>query len=433
MFKHITTQLQLLQEKPPLKSWWLLLLLCLLFIPHLYHSYYFMLGNQPHDLHLRILGSRLMEAGKNPYTYYWQKGDSIFWYDPNQSIYSSVNGVTSTPFFLWLQLQFAQLNYCSIKTIWWVVEEFFMLATIVLAAFIPTNKLRQLLLLLFAAIFFLYSRNWWLHILNGQLYVVYAFVFMLSIFLLVKLKRNISFIFYPVFCLVRPFFVLSILPFFSLQKKQLVQVIIGGCIAVVLLLASNTKNNWFNYANAMKVYATESTGGYDSVLRNKEARLGNFASEDCLIKEKKGDFLHAGCLYSVQSYLSKMGIQCNNTNAFSLALLLIVALILWLEYQQKIAISIEQKIVLSILLYMLAELLAPASRNAYNMIQWLPIVTVLIAYGSRFMIGLLLLGLCLNHSTPFDLKYVKELGECLMFIAAGLFVIHPNLIYKYKN
>ncbi len=426
MFSFIHKQIELQNKKPPLNNWWLLLLLLLVFAPHLYLSYQLMINNQTHDLHLRILGSRLMEAGKDPYTYYWQVGDTISWYDPNQSIYSNVNGVTTTPFFLWLQAPLLRLNYCQIRIVWWCIEEFLLLATMLLAVLMPTARTRQWLVLLVAVSFFLYSRNWWMHIYNGQMYVLYAFVFMLGNYILAKRQQYISWWLYPIVCLVRPFFVLPLLPFVRFKWKKLLALGMGGLLALILLLLSGHQKNWGQYKDALNVYATENTGGYDTVLRNKTARLGNFPAEDCLKKEKKPDFLHAGCMYSMQSYLVKLGIKCNNTNTFSLALFIVVALLLLAVYKFKLAVEMEQQMVLAMLLYFLGELFAPAARNPYNMVQWLPVVAILIHAANKFIIGLLLIGLCLNHSLPFNFTYEKELGELLMFVAAWLFVLLPK-------
>jgi|GEM_PF-1168204 len=426
MFDKINSQIDLFNKKPPIKIWWLLLLLVVVFIPHLYCTYGLMVNNQTHDLHLRILGTRLMEAGKNPYTYYWQVGDNMLWYDPNQSIYSSVNGVTTTPFFLWLQKPLLQLSYCQIRIVWWCIEAFFLFATVLLAVMVPTTRVKQLLVLLVTSIFFLFSRNWMMHVYNGQMYMLYAFVFMLSSYLLIKQQKNISLWLYPVLCLVRPFFVLSLLPFINLKRKTVWALALGGSIALALFFVAGHQRNWGQYKDAVKVYATEAVGGYDSVLRNKTARQGNFPTEDCLIKEKKADFLHAGCLYSLQSYLVKVGIKSSDINVFSIALLIAIAIIMLVVYQFKLGGSLEQKIVLSILLYFLAELFAPASRNPYNMVQWLPVVALLLTYANRLVVALLVIGLCLNHSFPIDFKYNKELGELLMFAAAWLFVLQPR-------
>jgi hypothetical protein len=422
----------ILNKKPPIKHWWLLLLAITVFIPHLYYSYYLMLDNQTHDLHMRIIGSRLMEAGKNPYSYYWQPGDSIFLYDSNQSVLSDANGVTSTPFVLWLQKPLLQLGYCNIRLVWWMVQELLLFLTMWLALCIPSNRKKQLLTLIVTCIFFLYSPIAWLNIVTGQLYTFYAFVFMLSSYLLLNQKRNMAGFLYPIISLVRPFFIVSLIPLLDFSKKKIIAVVAGCAIALLLFFIPN-KTTWLQYNDAMKVYATENTNGFTE-LRNKEGNLGNYPAEDCVKREKKTDGSKTGCLYSIQSYLYKVGITCNDTKVFSIALLIVVLGIMFMINKLQLARMEEQKMVLSIMLYFLCELFAPAVRNPYNLIQWFAVAVLLLNYANTKIILLFIIGLCLNHNLPINFKYGKELGEMLMLAASWWFVLKPkDSISRYRN
>lgn len=429
---NILDQIKLLDKKPPIKKWWLLLLVVIVFIPHLYHSYYLMVDNQSHDLHMRIIGSRLMEAGKNPYSYYWQLGDSISWYDPNQSVLSDANGVTSTPFLLWLQRPLLKLDYCHIRLVWWMVQELLLFLTMWMALMIPTNRKKQLMTFLVTSIFFLYSPVAWLNIVTGQLYTVYAFVFMLSSYVLLKHKKNMAVWCYPIASLVRPFFIVSLIPLIDFSKRKLLAFVTGGLIALLLFLAQG-KSTWLQYNAAMKVYATENTNGFTE-LRNKEGYFGNYPAEGCVKRERKTDESRTGCLYSIQSYLYKMGITCNDTRAYGIALLVMVIGIMLVKNRFQLARTEEQKMALPIMLYFLCELFAPAVRNPYNLIQWLAVAVLLLNHANGKIVMLFIIGLCLNHNLPISFKYGKELGELLMMAAAWLFVLKPmGSASRYKN
>jgi hypothetical protein len=384
-------------------------------------------ANQTHDLHLRIIGSRLMQADVNPYTYYWHKGDSYLWYDPNQSIYSSVNGVTSTPFFLWLQQPLSSLSYCNIRLIWWCIEELLLLCTILLSIQLVQTFTRQLLLLGVIAAFFLFSRNWWLHVLNGQMYVLYAFAFAVTVWMSIHKKKHINTWLLPLLMLIRPMLLFTWLSNISFQKKKLALLLIGLMVSGVMFITSGTLKFWKQYNAAIKVYATEAVGGYDDTLRNAEARNGQFTTEMCLIRDKKPDFLHAGCLYSVQSYLTKLfGLQTSNTKVFA-AMLVVVALLLFIVTKRlNPSMQVEQGLALGILLYFVAELMAPASRNPYVLVQWVPVVALLFAKGNKPIVILCIIGLWLNHSWLLSFKYEKEIGEIFLLLATMWFIVQPQ-------
>jgi hypothetical protein len=430
--KTIYQQIKLIAQKPPIKNWWLLLVVAIAFIPQLYHSYYLMINEQANDLHMRIIGSRLLEADKNPYSYYWHPGDNIFWYDPYQSISSDANGVTSTPFMLWLQKPLLQLGYCNIKLLWWMVQELLLLLTMWLALCIPSSRKKQVLTFLVTGIFFLYGPIAWINIATGQVYTFYTFVFMLSSYLLLKQKRNITGFLYPIVSLTRPFFIVALIPLTGFSKKKILALVAGGSIALVLFFIPN-KNTWLQYNDAMKVYTTENTTGFTQ-LRNKEGKFGNYPVEDCVKSRKEVKPSTTGCLFSIQSYLYKVGITCNDTRVYIIALLAIVLGMMLVIHKLQWAKAEEQKLMLSILLYFLCELFAPAVRNPYNLMQWFAVAVVLLNYANTPIILLFMLGLCLNHNLPIHFKYGKELGEMMMLAAAWLFVLRPmGSTARYRN
>lgn len=202
----------MLKEKPPLKSIYLFFIIIIIFIPQVLITYNIATESVMTDLHARIIGSRLLEAQRSPYFFCWQAADNANLFNPNNSLPDNLTGVTTTPFFLWLLQPLAKMNYCNIKCAWWIVEEIFMFATVVLTCLVPNKLGKQLLTIVISAIFFCYSRNWWQHIYSGQYYIVFAFVFALTIWLNKKNKEYTLLIF-AVITLIRPFFALATLPY----------------------------------------------------------------------------------------------------------------------------------------------------------------------------------------------------------------------------
>lgn len=370
------------------------------------------------DLHIRILGSRLLAFNENPYTYFWHPNDSYLLYNPSLAEYANVNGVTSTPFVLWLQKALASLNYCTIKIIWWCIEEVLLLATIVINFLMIKNN-RKFILLLLISVFFLYSRNWWLHINNGQLYVVYAFIFSLSAYFLFIKKTLLPIWSFLLAVLIRPFFAITVLPFLSFNLKVITHFFAALILGVVLFFISTNIQTAKQYNAAMKIYATEKTNGFDSVAKNKDFLHGNYTTESCVDKNviSNESITFAGCLFSLQHYLVKLKYFNSNTSFYALVLLFIVAISFLITKKLNYTNSDEGKILFSFLLYLLCELITPASRNPYSLVQYLSCIAIVLNALNYKFILLLIIGFSLNHDFPYRFSYQRELGEIFILIS----------------
>lgn len=377
------------------------------------------------DLILRITGSRFLSIGKDPYMSLWLPGDAVTLYNPNLSLHSTANGVTSTPFFLWLQKNFAQLPYCTITKIWWLFQEVCFFISFLLCWQLATKRLQQILIIVVTTAFFMFSYNWWLNIYNGQMYVIYLLAFSVTTFFAVKYKKfDVPILLYPFIILIRPFFVFSLLPFIQFKKRALLKIFVAGSLATIVLVVSTSFIEWQQYFAAMKVYAGEAINSNDwHVERTNEYYFHQtLPIEACTINTGKINIPYSGgCLYSVQHYLAKMGIKCSNSLIFSSALLLVVGILYYFFIQQKIFNNTIKSVSFAVLLYFLAELFTPASRNPYGMIQWMPVLVLILLSKYHKLTAIIIIGLLLNHNL-ITLKYTKELGELLLLIVLACFV-----------
>ncbi len=418
MLQEIQQYIYLQHQKPPIKAGWLLLLLILLFIPHLYISFEWMMASQNPDLHIRIIGSRLLSTSHNPYAYYWHPGDAVELYNPNLALYSNANGVTTTPFFLWLQQPLANLSYCSIKKIWWMIEELLLALTIWFNIKLCIQRNKQLLVLLVITVFFLYSRNWWLHIYNGQFYVIFAFIFSLTHFCFIRYKNNVALWLYPFAALVRPFMVLALIPFISFTKRKILVLLLAASAAFFLFTVSTQLSTVKQYNDAMKIYATEETGGYTATAINLNYISHPYPTEPCVQKDIFQDSkLGAGCLFSVQHYLVRIGLPSHNTLLFA-SMLVIAMLFFWGIFKKVNPQPLpEQVVVFSFLLYLLCEFFTPASRNPYSLVQYLACVALVMNMINNKWLVILIIGFALNHDFPFRFIYQREIGELLILMS----------------
>ena len=190
---------------------------------------------------------------------------------------------------------------------------------------------------------------------------------------------------------------------------------------------------WQQYFKAVDIYATESTKGEQWHVErvNPQYFTTTITTEACTQIYGKTSFsIAAGCLYSIQHYLVKMGIKISNSKLFVLGLLSAIIFCFLLAFKRKVFNNSMQAIAFSFLLYILCELFTPASRNPYGMMQWLPFVCLAFIGNNKIIWWLMLAGLLLNHAVP-PLPYGRELGELLMLISLLFFVF--DIRYSTSN
>src|SRR5580692_10572241 len=85
------------------------------------------------DLRNRIVGARLVEDGRDPYTYKWKTGDGIRYYDPKNFDDHHTSVITVSPFFLHLLSPVAGMPFSGISR-WWLVLEYLALVVMVTIA-----------------------------------------------------------------------------------------------------------------------------------------------------------------------------------------------------------------------------------------------------------------------------------------------------------
>ncbi len=401
----------------------LFIVILLVFIPQIFITHNIIQSSIMTDLHSRIIGSRLMNVGRSPYFFQWQYSDGVRFYNPNASLPYKLNGVTATPFYLWIQRPLSIFNYCDIKYYWWIIEEMLLFATVFFAARFPSTLFRQVIVLLIATIFFIYSRNWWLHVYAGQYYVLFACAFSVSAWLISR-KPKSPIIIFAIMGLIRPFFFLSIIPWvFKNWMKKAEALFIGGITCLVLILLSGSYRLISDYTNAMSLYATQVFGWPETVLSNTVT-----ATETCVQRVTEFNHFDAGGLFSLQHYLNLVGVRISDSVIYFLILSIFLACLIFISGFKKIGNDYYKIFITAFLIYLFAELFTPAVRNPYNIIQYLGIIGIVVERANWKALLLLIIGLALNHDFPFRFSYQREIGEAVMLIA-----IWGTLLSKSKS
>ncbi len=379
------------------------------------------------DLHIRIIGSRWMDIGHSAYFSQWKEGYSYRLYNPNLFMTNGVNGVTVTPSILWLQLPLSKLGFCTIKTFWWYAMEIMLFATLFLTCKIPSTFLKQAATVLTATLFFLYSRNWWLHLYNGQLYIAFAMIFSVSAYMVMRRKKRFfTLISFTISAVLRPFFFIALLPWFvNFNRKRRVTFFASFMITIGLMAVSAPLKGWIDYKKAMTEYSKDITGTNTKAI-TPDSRHHNAPVEECIEVTSTFHQFNGGNLLSVQHYLNKASIKIDNSLVYAGLLLLVVFALLMIARPYLIFPANENLLLLSFLFYILAEVFTPALRNPYNMVQYLGILGVFINKANVKTASLMLVGLCLNHDLPFRFDYQREMGELLMLVAIYLTIFTRN-------
>jgi hypothetical protein len=409
-----------LEEKPAIKAKWLFLLLLIAFVPQLLYSWKIVHNSIMTDFYSRFLSTGLLLQNKSPYF-------SNDFYTESNNLFKPVNGVTATPFALWLQIPLAKMGYCDAKITWWIIEEILLFATTFFTCLSPKKFIKQIITILVALTFFCYSRNWWIHVSSGQYYIVFGFIFSITTYYYKKISL-LPLLLFPLSTLLRPFFVLATIPFLLRNFRSKVKWLVTGfAFALITLLISGTYKLMPEYNNAMKVYSSEITGWANE--NTKKSIIGNSVNDICTGQHVSFKNFNAASLFSLQHYLKLVGISLTSPLIFTSLLFLFLCVVL-IPLRKQILSGDENIIIASFLIYMFAELFTPANRHPYNVIQYLGIVGLSFDKANYKIIALMAIGLALNHSFPITFKYQRELGEGIFLVGIYLTLFNKKIVSK---
>ncbi len=127
------------------------------------------------DLRSRITGGRLLAAGIDPYSYFWQAGDPESFLDPEAYLapHRPANRITVSPPVLIFCLPIASFSWTTVRWCWLVVQWCLLAAAVVLLV-LATPRERRRLVLVVLLVGFVSGESWRFHVERGQAYVIYA-------------------------------------------------------------------------------------------------------------------------------------------------------------------------------------------------------------------------------------------------------------------
>jgi hypothetical protein len=363
------------------------------------------------DLRERIVGARMIPLHKSPYLDRWSPGQSERLIDPNLKRQDSLNGVTVAPGSLYILYLFSGLSYFSIRILW-MFFQYACLAYIFLYFFFNTDDSRKFLVLVISSVFFFSSSFWFLHIERGQMYIFYAFLFTLAYQFCSKQKKLGFFLTgftmaLAIYC--RPNFVVLTSLFLFIQNRWL----LFGFISCSFLLLTDVYyhlNWWREYTYAMSVFTgfTERTITYPTIYKFPLVIEGMNN-----LTRYKTDF-NCGGIRPIDHWVERF---IHPASYLYLVTYTFVAALLLLTFKNRLK-EPGAVFLFCFGLYIISEYIMPAPRSAYNLIQW--IFPVLLLLKENFLtpvrLALLIVGLFLITDYPFHLPLLNDFGEFLLLL-----------------
>ncbi|MBN8837252.1 MAG: hypothetical protein J0I09_08340 [Sphingobacteriia bacterium] len=379
------------------------------------------------DFAIRLNGLKRIINNENGY-YILQKNDTI------------LTRLTSTPFLTRLHQPLLKISYCDSRLIFWVIQNILFVSALILLFFSFKEKLKKkLTYTMLTGILFSLSNNWYMHIDRGQVYILFVFLSCFIFFILKKSKKiNIILPLLLFFFLVRP---ISFVYAFLFRKKSSFSIsLIIICFAVLIInISTNEKySQWMYYFKSMSMYAKEVP---NSLLKKKFAKINDAVyldSSDCSKGLKIHENYNSGCIQSVQLYLGKLKIIISQSSFFTCAIIILWILSLIAESKIIKENDVNRKFLLVYILYLITELLIPAPRYGYYIIEWLPIGYIIFASGRKYQMVLFGFGIGLNnyfiasHFTHY-LHMVYICSSCLMATSAVFYLSdfeYPYILRK---
>ena len=326
------------------------------------------------DLRPKVVGSRLLMEGYDPYHYKWSPDDSELLLDPNDSPDVPISRVTVTPAYLVLHSPIANIPYKIQKIIWLVVQWLLLLLSLAIFAKSAKSEVKYKIIWIIGLMFIAGSSFWRLHVERGQIYIV--FVFLISLAYLIS-QKNFKYnailsgflIGYTV-SLRPPIIFMTIPVLIYRQWKLFIGTIIGLLFGIATPLIFSGISIWERYYSSMQYFGTRPDALgipwgepyksiYPDILIEGMKNLGIGADIEPFDSSLQAIFIiHLGKMLSTTIL------------TIALIIILLVISILLLRFRIK-KISMNMLFLVGIAIVIISEFFLPAANYNYTNIIWL--------------------------------------------------------------
>ncbi len=398
------------------------------------------------DLRNRIVGTRLLDRGLDPYFYKWTPGEDEKLLDPSDDPKLPFNRVTIPPSVLVLHKPFINLPYFAQRIIWFGLQwSAFLSSCLLLIKNNHKNINSKLNIKAFwiIALAFVSAHSFWkLHIYVGQMYVYYVFLLSLAYFILqgkMKFKEIIAGILIGFTISLRPPIIVLILPMIIFRKfKLMAATIFGFCLSALAFFVLAGQKAWVSYFSSMSAIGKISASVGTNISNANQ--LPNFVIPTTVegINLKYEEILPSAntSMQQVLKSLLDFTVGGNILIFICGVILLIYSIAAFSKYQSKIyKNNWDVFFLVATLMVLIGDFWIPAPRYPYNDIQFLiPLFLViknmnLYSYKALAYIILIILGLSISSSMFVWLPSEIALGQ---FMVVGTMIwmsLTNNLLF----
>lgn len=323
------------------------------------------------DLRNRIVGTRLVKLGINPYTFKWNsQTDSLTLLDPFDFPDLKVSRVSIPPSNFPIFSILAKIdNYNRIKFIWMLITWFLFTGTIFFIIIEVRQKFLRRLLVTVGLLYFSIGSFWRLHIEKGQIYIIYVFLIAFSYYIYTqknKLSEFLSGLIMGINIVLRPFMIFFSIPMLTFGKwKFILGNIIGAIFAFgisLYLYGFDLWKHFFNYVNYqskmhLKEIVSHSQHYYQIITLKKDFYDSyDFPRFDTSIQK----IIHTFFNFELTSSMLKL----------SLIIVMLFFTLLFFTLRKR-KFTIDTIFIIGSLLVIISEFFVPSPRFSYNNVIFL--------------------------------------------------------------
>ena len=322
------------------------------------------------DLRNRVVGSRLIKAGYDPYFFKWNDSFSDFFLDSRDHPNIPVSRVTVPPTVLQLHSFFSELPYKIQRYSWLFLQWLLLIFSIYFFSKSQKNLTKSKLIWISGLFFVAGSYVFRLHVERGQIYILFVFLFSLAYYIYQSKKKFssiLSGIIIGYTTALRPPMFLIGVPFLLYKKwRFIVGQIIGFIIGILTSFIFVNINTWKSYFAAMDIHEKVHLG----ILKMSAERYPYINIEDTRdlwmgAQLPISDSSIQGILYNFFNLRVPSGCLI-----IGLVICLIVVIVLLLRLKIKSA-NIGILFFCGSIMVLISEFFIPAARFSYNNVIWL--------------------------------------------------------------
>ncbi len=389
------------------------------------------------DLRVRIVGTRAMLRGINPYLLDYSPKLPEILQDPDQ--YSQ--GLSRCPYPPSLLLFYAPLSplpYPAARAISMGLEWIALIATIALLARTFHYQRARAIFVISALVGFCGSYFWRLHVERGQYHIFITLLLAWGIYEVLKTRKDSWQIGIPfgLALALRPT-ILVILLFLFLQKfRKATFCAIGTAVAVVLLtLPFGGLQFWQDWQSLVNRYEDRVVVVKDGAQPIKERLPAEGFYPDRMLLDAKTNNTSAVNILVHALDAVKVDLPPKNVKSLTrivMFAIILIFLLLFIWGDRRKAAGIRFALFSSVLLSVIAEFIAPV-RNGYADVQLLLVVALsmplLLRPGGRFLGFIVVLGFLASSYLPFKERIDYDLARVLLVIAP-VTILYSGILIK---